>query len=141
MAFDNSRNVALLDAPSLDAVEWTVEPNISSPGELVAEGMLEPGLVLFNPMDGEGSAFSVFFKGHTESMVELLPDLGPMMIWDTFQTVAPTDMEIEGGHFTIRAYSPLFMDVGPDDLELRVFGIDEAGADVLIAVHDIGSGQ
>ena len=70
-------------------------------------------------------------------MVELLPDLGPMFVWDTFLTVAPTEMEIEGASFKIRAYSPLFMDVGPGDLELRVYGYDQSGADALLAVQDI----
>lgn len=136
--FNDSRNAGLRDAQALDAVVWTVEPHIASPGELVAEGELGPGIVLFNPMEGEGSAFSVFYKGHAEALVELLPDLGPMLTWDTFQTVAPTEMAIEGANFSIRAYSPLFWDVGLDDLELRVFGTDANAEDVLIAVHDIG---
>ena len=135
--FDNSRNIALFGVKPLNAVTWTVEPVIT-PGELVAEGMLEQGLVIFNPMvDGEGSGFSVFYKGHEESLVELLPDLGPMFVWDTFQTVAPTEMEIEGPSFKIRAYSPLFMDVGPGDLELRVYGYDQSGADALLAIQDV----
>ena len=137
MAFDNSRNVALFGAEPLNAVTWTVGPTAGM-GELVAEGTLEQGLTIFNPMvDGEGSGFSVFYKGHEESMVELLPDLGPMYVWDTFETVAPTEMEIEGASFKIRVYSPLFMDVGPGDLELRVYGYDQSGADVLLAVQDI----
>ena len=137
MAFDNSRNVALFGAEPLNAVTWTVGPTAGM-GELVAEGTLEQGLTIFNPMvDGEGSGFSVFYKGHEESMVELLPDLGPTYVWDTFETVAPTEMEIEGASFKIRAYSPLFMDVGPGDLELRVYGYDQSGADVLLAVQDI----
>ena len=137
MLFDNSRNVALFGAEPLNAVQWTVGPVIT-PGELVAEGVLEQGAILFNPMvDGEGAGFSVFYKGHEEAMVELLPDLGPMFVWDTFQTVAPTEMEIEGASFKIRAYSPLFMDVGPGDLELRVYGYDQSGADALLAVQDI----
>ena len=135
--FDNSRNVALFGTEPLDAVTWTVEPVIT-PGELVAEGVLEQGAILFDPtVDGEGSGFSVFYKGHEESMVELLPDLGPMFVWDTFQTVAPTEMEIEGASFKIRAYSPLFMDVGPGDLELRVYGYDQSGADALLAIREV----
>ena len=137
MLFDNSRNVALFGAEPLNAVQWTVGPVIT-PGELVAEGVLEQGAILFNPMvDGEGAGFSVFYKGHEEAMVELLPDLEPMFVWDTFQTVAPTEMEIEGASFKIRAYSPLFMDAGPGDLELRVYGYDQSGADALLAVQDI----
>ena len=136
MPFDGSRNVALAAADPLQVVRWTVKPSISA-GELVAEGELEQGAALFFPQDGDGSAFSVFYKGHEESMVELLPDLGPMRIWDTFLTVAPTEMEIEGSKFRVRAYSPLFMDVGPTDLEMRVYGYDESGADALLAVEDI----
>ena len=137
MLFDNSRNVALFGAQPLNIVQWTVEPVIAA-GALDAEGVLEQGAVIFSPMaDGEGSGFSVFYKGHEESLVELLPDLGPMMTWDTFQTVAPTEMEIEGASFKIRAYSPLFMDVSPSDLELRVYGYDQSGADALLSVQDI----
>ena len=135
--FDGSQNAALADATALQVVRWTVGPSIS-PGEVVAEGELEEGAVLFNPLDGEGSAFSVFYKGHTESMVELLPDLGPTQIWDTFSTVAATEIEIEGSQFRLRAYSPLFMDANPSDLELRVYGYDESGAAALLAVEDIG---
>ena len=137
MLFDNSRNLALSDAQPLNIIRWTVEPTISA-GALEAEGVLELEATIFNPMaDGEGSGFSVFYKGHEESMVELLPDLGPMMIWDTFLTVAPTEMEIEGLTFKIRAYSPLFMDSGPDSLELRVYGYLPSGDDALLAVQDI----
>ena len=136
--FDYSRNLALLDAEPLDLVTWTVGPSIS-PGELVAEGTLKDGAILFNPMvDGEGSGFSVFYKGHDESMVELLPDLGPLSIWDTDLTVAETEMETEGANFRIRAYSPLFMDVGGSDLEIRVIGYDQAGNDAVLGVQDIG---
>lgn len=137
MPFDNSRNVALFGAEPLDIVRWTAGPTAGG-GELVAEGVLTQDAVIFNPtVDGEGSGFSVFYKGHEESMVELLPALGPMSVWDTFQTVAETEMEIEGLNFSIRAYSPLFMDVGPGDLELRVYGYDQSGADALLAVMDI----
>ena len=135
--FDDSRNAALVGADPLQVVTWTVKPSVSA-GELVAEGELEQGAILFSPLAGEGSAFSVFYKGHEESLVELLPDLGPMRIWDTFLTVAPTEMEVEGSKFRLRAYSPLFMDVGPTDLEMRVYGYDGSGADALLAVEDIG---
>ena len=139
MPFDNSRNVALFGAEPLNIVQWTVEPTAGA-GDLVAEGMLTQDAVIFNPMvDGEGSGFSVFYKGHEESMVELLPALGPMFVWDTFQTVAETEMEIEGLNFTIRAYSPLFMDVGPGDLELRVYGYLPSGEDALLSVQDINA--
>ena len=136
--FDYSRNIALLDAEPLDLVTWTVGPYIL-PGVLVASGTLKQGAILFNPMvDGEGSGFSVFYKGHEESLVELLPDLGPLSIWDTDLTVAQTEMETEGPNFKITAYSPLFMDVGGSDLELRVIGYDGSGNDAVLGVRDIG---
>ena len=136
--FDYSRNIALLDAEPLDLVTWTVGPYIL-PGVLVASGTLKQGAILFNPMvDGEGSGFSVFYKGHEESLVELLPDLGPLSIWDTDLTVAQTEMETEGPNFKITAYSPLFMDVGGSDLELRVIGYDGSGNDAVLGVGDIG---
>ena len=135
--FDAAQNLALAGAEPLQVVEWTTGPYVGM-GELVAAGEMPPGVFLFDPMNGEGSAFSVFYKGHEEAMVELLPDLGPMQVWDTYLTVAPTEWEIEGSKFSLRAYSPLFMDVGPSDLEIRVYGYDESGAAALLAVEDIG---
>ena len=138
-SFDDQRSPALIDAQSLDAVRWTVTPAISD-GALVAEGVLQGDATLFTPMLGEGSAFSVYYKGSREPLVELLPDLGPLQIWDTLHTVAPTEFELEGTSFKIRAYSPLFMDVGsPSQLELRVFGFDKSGADSLLSVQDINA--
>ena len=135
--FDGSRNEALFDAQPLDAVTWTVEPTASA-GALEAKGVLKDGATLFNPMvDGEGAGFIVYFKGMREPLVLLLPDLGPTRIWETDETVAPTEHEIEGASFEIRAYSPLFMDVGPSDLELRLFGYDGEGADALLAVRPV----
>ena len=135
--FDSSRNDALIDAQPLDVVTWTTEPAISA-GALEAEGLLEEGATLFNPtVDGEGAGFIVYFKGMREPLVLLLPDLGPMYIWETDHTVAPTEQEVEGASFLLRAYSPLFMDVGPSDLEIRVFGYDAGGADALLAVQPV----
>ena len=138
-SFDDQRSPALIDAQSLDAVRWTVAPAISD-GALVAEGVLQHDATLFTPTLGEGSAFSVYYKGSREPLVELLPDLGPLQIWDTLHTVAPTEFELEGTSFKIRAYSPLFMDVGsPSQLELRVFGFDKSGVDSLLSVQDINA--
>ncbi len=135
--FDSARNDALADAQPLDAVTWTVEPTISA-GALEAKGVLKDGATLFNPMvDGEGAGFIVYFKGMSEPLALLLPDLGPTRIWETDHTVAPMEHEIEGASFEIRAYSPLFMDVGPSDLEIRLFGYDAGGADALLAVHPV----
>ena len=137
--FDDQRSPALIDAPSLDAVQWTVEPTISA-GALVAEGVLHQGATLFNPQLGEGSPFSVYYKGFREPLVELLPDLGSRHVWDTSLTVAYMEFELAGTAFRLRAYSPLFMDVGgPSQLELRVFGLDPSGADALLAVRDINA--
>ena len=135
--FDSSRNDALIDAQPLDAVTWIVEPSIS-PGAMEAKGVLEDGAVLFNPMiDGDGAGFIVYFKGMREPLLVLLPDLGPTQIWETDHTVAEMEHEFEGASFEFRAYSPLFMDVGPSDLELRVFGYDAGGADALLAVQPV----
>ena len=136
-AFDSSRNDALADAEPLDAVTWVVAPSAGG-GALEAKGVLRDGATLFNPMvDGEGAGFIVYFTGVPEPLVLLLPDLGPMQIWETDHTVAAMEHEFEGDSFEFRAYSPLFMDVGPSDLELRVFGYDASGADALLAVQPI----
>ena len=134
---NTSRNDALAGAEPLDVVTWTTPPTIS-PGELEAAGELSGGAMLFNPMvDGEGAGFIVFYKGVEEPLVLLLPDLGPMHLWESDHTIADMEHEFEGSTFTIRAYSPLFMDVGPSDLEIRVYGFDGNGADALLAVSDV----
>ncbi len=138
MAFDASRNEALFDAQPLDVVVWTMEPTASA-GALEAAGILNEGATLFNPMvDGEGAGFILYYKGNTEPLVLLLPDLGPLYIWETDLTVADMEHESEGGVFSFQAYSPLFMDVGPSDLEIRVFGYDGDGADALLAIQPVG---
>ena len=82
-AFDSSRNDALFGAEPLDAVTWSLEPTIS-PGALEAAGTLSGGAMLFDPtVDGEGASFAVYYKDHTEPMVLLLPNLGPMDVWDS----------------------------------------------------------
>ena len=135
--FDSGRNDALAGAGPLDAVTWTLEPEISF-GALEAEGMLAGGAELFDPMvEGEGAGFIVYFRGHEDPLALLLPDIGPLHIWETYHTVAPAEIEVAGSMFTIRAYSPLFMDVGPSDLELRLFGYDPAGGDALLAVRAV----
>ena len=137
-AFDASRNEALSDAQPLNAVEWTLEPTISA-GALEAAGVLSEGATLFSPMvDGEGAGFILYYKGVQDPLVVLLPDIGDLHIWETDLTVAEMEHEIEGGTFSITAYSPLFMDVGPSDLEMRVFGYDVNGADSLLAVQPVG---
>ena len=137
--FQDARSPALQKAASIDAVTWTVEPVIKD-GALEAAGTLTQNARLFEPMNGEGSAFSVYYIGHDEAMVELLPDLGPMHVWETDATVAPTEFELAGGEFTIRAYSPLFMDVGsPSELELRVWGYDRAGQEALLSARGVNA--
>ena len=64
------------------------------------------------------------------------PTCGLPTFGDTDHTVAPTDFEQEGGQFWLRAYSPLFMDVGPGDYRLVVWGYGEGGERVVL----IGTG-
>ena len=136
-SFDSSRNDTLIDTQPLDAVTWTVGPSISA-GSLEAKGVLKDGATLFNPIvEGDGASFIVYFKGVRDPLLLLLPDLGPRQIWETDHTVAPMEQEFNGVSFEFVAYSPLFMDVGPSDLELRVFGYDAGGADALLAVQPI----
>ena len=139
MTFNSAQNEALLNAEPLNIIQWSVAPALSFDGELVAEGMLEGNALLFDPTDGDGAAFAVFYKGHEDPMVVLLPDLGPMFQWDTFQTIAPTEHEIEGQSFKLRAYSPLFRDTVPSDLEFRVYGYDENGKEALFAAQELSA--
>ncbi len=127
---DISRNTALAGAEPLDVVNWTSEPVIEG-SALSTHGVLDHGYTLFNPMvDGEGASFIVYYKGNPEPLALLLPDLGPTHIWETDHTVATMEHEFEGESlFSFTAYSPLFMDVGPGDLELRVFGYDSTSGD------------
>ena len=133
---NDNRDVVPDAAASLDAVTWTTAPVIEA-GALVAAGTLNQGVRLSEPTTGEPSAFSVYYGANTEVMVELLPDLGATHVWDTDATVAPSEFEQEGNEFTIRAYSPLFMDVGPSDLLLRVWGYDNAGNAALLSVQTV----
>ena len=136
---DYSRNAALRNATPLDAVDWTTPPIVGG-GELSGAGQIAQGTDLFEPMIGDGAAFAVYYPGHDDPMVALLPDLGPMEIWNTNHTVADMEWEREATSFTFRAYSPLFMDAG-DELELHVFGYDPDGNDALLSVTKIGAGQ
>ena len=137
-AFDAARNLALSGAQPLNAVTWNMRPAISG-GALEASGILDEGVSLFDPkVDGEGAGFIVYYKGVEEPLVLLLPDLGPTQIWESDHTIAPMELEIEGPSFTFRAYSPLFMDVGPSDLEIRLFGLDANGADALLVIEPVG---
>ena len=134
---DSSQNEALYNAQPLDLVKWTKLPVIED-GGLTAAGEVLDGARLFNPQDGEGYAFEVRYKTHEEPMVVLLPDLGPAKVWESFLTIAPTDFEISGATFSFRAYSPLLMDVGSGDLELRVYGYDKDGNPALLAILTMG---
>ena len=139
-AFDASRSLNLFDAQPLNVVTWNTPPTISA-GALEASGVLSEGASLFNPMvDGEGAGFIVYYKGMQEPLALLLPDRGPMEIWESDHTIAPMEHEFEGSSFSIRAYSPLFMDVGPSDLEIRLFGFSGNGEDALLAVEPITGG-
>ena len=135
------RSDALENATSIDVVRWTAEPVIRG-GEavLVASGVLEQNARLFDPVSGEGSAFSVYYTGHEEALVELVPDPDGDGYWDTLATIAPTEVERNGSAFTIHAYSPLFMDAGDTSrLHLRVWGYDGAGREALLSVVGIGA--
>lgn len=135
------RSDALENATSIDVVRWTAEPVIrDGEAELVASGVLEQNARLFDPVSGEGSAFSVYYTGHEEALVELVPDPDGNGYWDTLATVAPTEIERDGNAFTIHAYSPLFMDAGDTSrLHLRVWGYDGAGREALLSVVGIGA--
>ena len=135
------RSDSLENATSIDVVMWTAEPVIRG-GEavLVASGVLEQNARLFDPVSGEGSAFSVYYTGHEEALVELVPDPDGDGYWDTLATIAPTEVERNGSAFTIHAYSPLFMDAGDTSrLHLRVWGYDGAGREALLSVVGIGA--
>ena len=135
------RSDSLENATSIDVVRWTAEPVIRG-GEavLVASGVLEQNARLFDPVSGEGSAFSVYYTGHEEALVELVPDPDGDGYWDTLATIAPTEVERNGSAFTIHAYSPLFMDAGDTSrLHLRVWGYDGAGREALLSVVGIGA--
>ncbi len=134
---DVSRNDALAGAEPLDAITWNAGPAIID-GALEAEGVLAQGATLFDPIvDGEGAGFIVYYKVNPEPLALLLPDLGPTQIWETDHTVAEMEHEVEGSSFSFTAYSPLFMDVGPGDLELRAFGYDGSGNDAVLAVSPV----
>ena len=138
ITLNSAPNEALKDAQPLDIITWNTPPTLS-PGELTAEGVIQNGGVLFDPMAGEGSAFSVYYDGHDEPLVELLPDLGPMLLWLTDHTVAPTEWEVKGAKFTFRAYSPLFMDADPSALKLRVYGYDPNGNPAILSITNLTS--
>ena len=137
-SFDWSANEALKDAEPMNVVDWTQPPTLSL-GALDASGIVKDGAALFNPMFGEGATFAIYHANYDdEPMIVLLPNLGPMSIWDTDLTVAEMDHEFEGPNFTFRAYSPLFFDATPSDMQLRVYGFDRDGNPALLAVSDIG---
>jgi len=132
-----ARDIAVGDLASRNAVQWTTEPVFQS-GALVAAGTLGNGLRLSDPMNGEPSAFSLYYGDSTEVLAELLPEAGPMRVWNTDATVAPSEIQIKGDQFAIKSYSPLFMDVGSSDLVLRVWGYDATGNRLLLSIHTVG---
>lgn len=136
-SLDFSRNEALKNAESSRLLIWTWEAHIKD-GGLQANGRLSDGAQLFDPLvDGDGAGFVLYNKDLDEPLVLLLPDLGPTHIWETDHTVAEMEHEFEGDTFSIRAYSPLFMDVGPNDLVIRVFGVNGDGNDAVLAVAPV----
>ena len=137
-ALDASANDALAGASPLGAVTWASGPTVGG-GELAGEGTLLDGATLFAPEVGDGGyAFAVHYKGQEEPMVVVLPGLGAMVVWESTHTIAEMDYELEGAKFSFRAYSPLFMDVGDGDLELRTYGYDANNQPALLDVRTIG---
>ena len=105
-SFGWSQNEELRGAEPLNIVDWTQQPTLSL-GALDASGVLEDGTVLFDPTVGEGAAFAIYHVNYDdEPMLVILPNLGPMSIWDTDLTVAEMDYEFEAQSFTFTAYSP-----------------------------------
>lgn len=137
LSLNSEANRAAADSDALNLITWT-EPPTLSPGELTGAGTVGGGARLFDPQSpNEGAAFEVYYAGHDDPMVALLPDLGPMNLWQTDHTVAEMDWEMEGGKFSFRAYSPLFMDSDPSNLELRVYGYDADANPALLAISPI----
>ena len=134
------RDAALEQATALNAVTWTSAPEIAA-GTLVAAATLAQGVTLFDPLrddDRDGPAFSVYYVGHAEALVELVPDFpDASKCWETTATLAPTEVGTPEGAgdrgFAIEASSPLFMNVAGADLELRVWGTDADGNDALLS--------
>ena len=138
-SFDWSANEALKDAEPLNVVEWTQPPSLSL-GAIDASGIVKDGTRLSDPIAGEGATFAIYHVNYDdEPMIVILPNIGPMSIWETDLTVADMDYEFEAHNFTFRAYSPLFFDATPSDMQLRVYGFDSDGNHALLAVSNIGS--
>ena len=145
-----ARSAALEDAMSIDAVDWTSEPTIEA-GMLVATGTLAQDVKLFDPLnedDRDSPAFSVYYVGHTEALLELVPNSPDGRCWETTEwkmtvTIAPTEVGTPEGAgdrgFTIKASHPYFMDFGSGDLELRVWGYDADGNEALLSKVAIGT--
>ena len=140
-SFDWPANQALNDAEPLNVIEWTQPPTLSL-GAIEASGIVKDGAALFNPVFGEGATFAIYHVNYDdEPMVVILPNRGPMSIWETDLTVAEMNHEFAGNNFTFSANSPLFFDATPSDMQLRVYGLDRDGDPALLAVSDISSGD
>ena len=139
-----ARSDALEQATSIDAVTWTAGPKIKD-STLEATGTPAQGVKLFDPLregNRDSPAFSVYYVGHTESLVELVPNLPEGQCWKTTVTIASTEIGTPEGAgdlgFTITA-SPLFRDVVGSELELRVWGTDAYGTEVLLSKVSIAT--
>ena len=140
-----ARSAALEQATSIDAVTWTAGPKIKD-STLEATGTPAQGVKLFDPLregNRDSPAFSVYYVGHTESLVELVPNLPEGQCWKTTVTIASTEIGTPEGAgdpgFTITASSPLFRDVVGSELELRVWGTDAGGTEVLLSKVSIAT--
>ena len=116
-------------------ITWTKKPSFSE-WTLTAAGQLQDGYSLVDWREERAPAFAVYYKGHTEPLAVLLPDLPLGQMWETDQTVAPTFFEMAGPAFSIEAHSPLFGDTG-GNLELHAFGYDSEGNQAVLAVITI----
>ena len=138
------RSPDLARAVDSGLVTWTAGPEIDPlTGTLSATGTLDAGAALFDPLDGDGPAFSVHYGTNEESYAELIPDEpAPGQCWrlpssGVTVTLATFDeLSVGVASFSFAASSPLFRDVG-DDLVLRVWGTDAAGEPALLGSHFI----
>ena len=116
-------------------IVWTTEPSFSD-WTLTAAGVLQEGASLVDTQEERAPAFLVYYKGHTDPMVVLLPDLPLGQTWDTDHTIAPTNFEQAGQNFSFEASSPLFGDTS-GALELHAVGYDSDGKKVVLSVITI----
>ena len=122
-------SAATTTATEPGGVEWLTRPHASGPWSVAAAGTLPEGARLYDVVEDGIPPFAIHYPGLAEPLVVLLPD---GVAWETNDTVAPTNYEIEGRRFEFEASSPLLGDSG--DLELRVLGYQDGVPAVLTVV-------